>query len=100
MDALNNLASDIIEQIELKQFYRSGLRIRSMEKLTVMYSILNQTRAGSYIPLPKWIADKKACIDGKNENNRCLNYSIQCGVFGIDKVEHPERMTQKHQARI
>ena len=60
MDALNNLATYIIEQIELKQFYRSGLRIHSIEKLTVMYTILNPTRAGSYIPLPKWIADKKS----------------------------------------
>ena len=57
-----------------------------------MYTIFNPTRAGSYINLPKWIADKKACVNSKNEDNRCLKYSIQCGVFGMDKLEHPEMM--------
>jgi hypothetical protein len=67
MDVLNNLGADIIHQIEFEQFHISGLRIHSNEQVTVMYIILNPTRAGSYTNLPKWIADKKACINIKNE---------------------------------
>ena len=58
MDVMNNIAADIQIQIELKQFYESGLRIHSIDQLTVMYTIFNPTRAGCYIKLPKWIADK------------------------------------------
>ena len=28
----------------------------------------------------------------KNEDSKFLKYSIQCGAFGIDKLEHPEMM--------
>ena len=92
MDVMNNIAADIQIQIELKQFHKSGLRIHSIDQLTVMYTIFNPTRAGSYIVLPKWIASKKACINIKNEDNKCLKYSIQCGVFEIYKKDHPDRM--------
>ena len=92
MDVMNNIAADIQIQIELKQFHKSGLRIHSIDQLTLMYTIFNPTRAGSYIVLPKWIASKKACINIKNEDNKCLKYSIQCGVFEIDKLNHPEQM--------
>ena len=92
MDVMNNIASDIQKQIELKQFHKSGLRIHSIDKLTIMYSIFNPTRAGSYIKLPKWIADKKACINIKNEDNKCLKYAIQCGVLDIKDLDHPDRM--------
>ena len=92
MDVMNNIAADIQIQIELKQFHKSGLRIHSIDQLTAMYTIFNPTRAGSYIVLPKWIASKKACINIKNEDNKCLKYSIQCGVFEIYKKDHPDRM--------
>ena len=92
MDVMNNIAADIQIQIELKQFHKSGLRIHSIDHLTIMYTIFNPTRAGAYIKLPKWIADKKACINIKNDGNKCLKYSIQCRVFGIDQLDHPDRM--------
>ena len=60
MDVMNNIAADIQIQIELKQFHKSGLRIHSIDQLTLMYTIFNPTRAGSYIVLPKWIASKKS----------------------------------------
>ena len=34
----------------------------------------------------------------KDEDNRCLKYSSQCCVFGIDNLEHPERM--KHYNKL
>jgi hypothetical protein len=33
--------------------------------------------SGSYIDLPKWIKNKKACINVQNEDNRCILYSIE-----------------------
>ena len=93
-DVINKMAADIELQIELKQFHKSGLRIHAIDKLTVNFDRYNPTRAGSYIELPKWIADKKACINIKNEDNKSFKYSVQCGVLGIDKIAHPERISQ------
>ena len=39
LDVMNSIAADIQIQIELKQFYKSGLRIHSIDQLTVVYYI-------------------------------------------------------------
>jgi len=41
----------------------------------------NPVRAGSYIPLPDFIASKKACVNVKNEDNECSKWSIKCLKF-------------------
>ena len=33
-------------------------------------------RGNSYIKSPEWVANKKATINPKNEDNRCFEYSI------------------------
>jgi hypothetical protein len=43
MDVSNNMAADIQQQIEVKQFHSSGLRIHSLEKSAVMYTRFNLT---------------------------------------------------------
>ena len=92
-DVMNDMAADIETQIELKQFNKSGLRVHSVDKLTVHYDRYNPTRGGSYIELPDWIKAKKACINIKNEDNRCFKVSVQCGVHNIHLQPHPERMS-------
>ena len=90
-NSLNNMARDIELQIENKQFHKSGLIIRGIDKITIQYDRYNPTRGGSYIELPAWIAKKKACINIKDKDNKCFKYSVQCGVFGIHHKVNPER---------
>ena len=47
MYVMNNIAGYIQRQIEIKQFHKAGLRIHSIDQLTIMYSMFNPTRAGS-----------------------------------------------------
>ena len=35
---------------------------------------------------------KKACINIKNEDNKCLKYCVQCSAFKIYEKDNPERM--------
>jgi hypothetical protein len=35
----------------------------------------------SYIPLPEWVANKKAVINIKNDDNNCFIYSVLCGYL-------------------
>ena len=47
-------------------------------------------RASSYINLPKYIADKKACINVKNKDQKCFLWSVLAGLHP-SKI-HPERL--------
>ena len=97
-NSLNNMAKDIEIQIETKQFHKSGLVIRGIDKITIQYDRYNPTRGGSYIELPEWIANKKACINIKNKDNKCFKYSVQCGVLGVHHKVNPER--ESHYTKI
>ena len=41
---------------------------------------LNLTRGYSYIPLPDWLAKKKAIINPKNLDNKCFKWAIIAGL--------------------
>lgn len=90
-DTLNNTAADIELQIEQKQLHKSKFRIKGIDKIVINYDRYNPTRGGSYVELPKWIADKKACINIKNEDNKCAKYSIQCDVHKIHEKKTPRK---------
>jgi hypothetical protein len=75
-----------------KQLQKSKFRIKGIDKLLIHYDRYNPTRGGSYIELPKWIADKKACINIKNDDNKCSKYSIQCGVYKIYEKKNPQEL--------
>ena len=57
-DTLNNMSADIELQIENPDLPKSGLRLKGIDKTHIHYDRYNPTRGGSYIDLPKWIADK------------------------------------------
>ena len=51
-------------------------------------------RAGSYIDSPKWIKNKKATINPKNEDNCCFQYAL-VAALNHDKIDnHPERVSK------
>jgi hypothetical protein len=97
-DTLNNMAADIELQIENSELPKSGLRLKGIEKIHIHYDRYNPTRGGSFIPLPKWVADKKACINIKNEDNKCAKYSIQCGFYNVHEQKNPQEM--RHYTKI
>ena len=86
---LNNIAHDIEVQIEIAEFTQSGLVLLQVGRLVISYDRYNPTRGSSYIPLPDWVANKKACINIKNNDELCFNYSVQCGFYEIHKKDHP-----------
>ena len=45
----------------------------------------------SYLDLPFWTKNKKACMNIQNDDNKCFMYAVQCGVQEIYKKPHPER---------
>jgi hypothetical protein len=92
-DSITNMPKDVITLFDKADMPASNLDFEKILSMSIHYNRYNPTRGGSYIELPEWIANKKACINIKNEDNKCFKYSILCATSEIYKKEHPERVT-------
>ena len=92
-NTLQKLIDDITIDIENKALRGSGFTIVGIKELVIHLNKYNPTRGASYIPLPDWIANKKACINIKNDDSKCFKYSVQCGVHDIHMRENPQRIS-------
>ena len=62
--------------------------------MLIQMSKQNKTKAGSYIELPNILASKKAIINVKNLDNKCVVWSLLSYLHN-DKIDnHPERITK------
>ena len=50
-------------------------------------------RGRSYIKSPKWVLNKLATINPKNEDNKCFQYSITVALNHQNIENHPERIS-------
>ena len=92
-NVLNQMASDVEHQAEVMEVSESGLVITQIDKIKFNYDKYNPTRGGKFIPLPKWVSNKKACINIKNQDELCFKYSVQCGICKVYEKDHPERVS-------
>ena len=72
----------------------SGFMVDSVEKLDVCTYRYSPIQASNFIPTPKWIADKKAVINIKNDDGRCFEYSV-LAALRLEKeniIHHLERV--------
>ena len=90
--ALEDSVKQILLQIEQLEGTRSNLRFKRVISITFHYDRYDPTRAGRYIELPKSILSKKACVNIKNQDNKCLKYCIQSVVYDKINKHHPEEM--------
>ena len=96
-NVLNQMATDIEHQAEVFEMSESGLVLTQMDKIKLNFDKYNPTRGGKFIPLPNWVQSKKACINIKNEDNKCFKYSVQCGICKVYEKDHPKRLSHyKH----
>ena len=89
-NALETAVKQILLMIENLEMTASNLSFVQILSITFHYDKYNPTRAGSYILLPEFFAKKKACINIKNEDNKCFKYCIQCHVHNIHEKKNPQ----------
>lgn len=70
-------------------------RINSME---IQINYHDPLRASSFIKLPKYLADKHAIINVKNNDDKCFMWSVLCAIENIRRgvgqpISHPERIS-------
>ena len=62
--------------------------------LDVNFHRLDLTRGSSFIPLPDWIANKKAVINPKNENDEeCLKWAVTTSLHYKEIGKDPQRIS-------
>ena len=54
--------------------------IKKIDNLRININKYKPLSGNSYIDLPEWIKNKKACINIKNKDNECFKYSVTCAL--------------------
>ena len=62
--------------------------------MDVDFHQLNLMRGSSYLPLPDWLACKKAIINPHNENLECFKWAVIAATRWEEIDSHPERITK------
>ena len=86
-----NIRESTDQQMSELQERGSGWSLKRILHLSVNINKYNAMRVGSYIPLPKDIYNKKACVNVKNKDNKCFVWSVLAGLH--DEPCHPERVS-------
>ena len=55
--------------------------------------IFSLSRGGSYIDSPKWLKNKKATINPKNNDDKCFQYALTVALNYEQIKDHPERIS-------
>jgi len=68
-----------------------------IERITITYvdvEIYHPIPGGTYLPLPAWLANKKAIINVKNRDNECLKWALRATLFPPKDGKHAERTSK------
>ena len=98
-------AKEIIEEIfkSLLQIYQEGLEesmrgskfiFDSVDALHYDLNKISLSRAGSYIDSPKWLKNKKATINPKDNDDKCFQYTLAVALNYEQIKDHPERISK------
>ena len=93
---MNGVIEELLSHIENAELHASGLVINYITKFKIGYGGFRIPNGSSYIDLPLWIKNKKACINIQNDDDKCFMYAVQCGVYEIYNKPHPERQGYYH----
>ena len=89
---LDEVKAQILKKIDEFQQKGSGWVVRKVEHLDVHISRYQPLRGSTYVKLPKYIQDKKAVINVKNNDNECFKWAILAGLY--PENQHAERVSK------
>ena len=93
---MNEFAASILRDMDEFEERDSGWTLRAVEFLTIHVNRYNPMRVGSYIPLPKQILNKKACINVQNDDNKCFKWAVLSALvaYANINVHHSDRVSE------
>ena len=87
---VDEMIAHIKTQIENPALPNSRFRFDEVLFLDVNFHWLNLTRGSSYLPLPDWLARKKAIINTQNDDEECFEWAVIAALRWEDIKSHPE----------
>ena len=79
-------------QIENPALLKSRFVFDEVFYLAINFHQLNLTRGSSYLPLPDFIAKRKAMINPQNGDEKCFKWASIAADKWMDIDSHPERV--------
>ena len=73
---VDEMISCMKTQIENPALLNSRFRFDEVLFLDINFHQLNLTRGSSYLPLPDWIARKKAIINPQHDDEECFKWAV------------------------
>ena len=89
---VDGMIAHMMTQIENPVLLNSRFRFDEVLFLDVNFHQLNLTRGSSYLPLPDWLARKKAIINPQNDDDGCFKWAVITALRWTDIKSHPECM--------
>lgn len=90
IDFYVNSCIEIKNKIETQEIKGSGWSFLRPINLTMSQNKYSLFKGRSFLELPKWIADKKAIINVKNDDEKCFKWALLSALYSVDK--DPQRL--------
>ena len=96
-EQIESFAGELMVQIQEFQGNRSGWVFHSIRFLEINIYKYRALKGSSYIELPKFIQNKKACLNVKNSDEKCFLYSVILHYNpNITHIERGESVFKKY----
>ena len=98
----HSTATEIVDKMSEFQERDSGWALSGIISVEINFNEYRPIRGGSYIPTPKEIANRRACVNVKNRDNYCFKWAIisalapsvnnndRCGSYKIRNIRDEE----------
>ena len=94
-EIVGEMTKHMKEQIENPALLNSRFIFNEVLFTNVNFHQLNLTRGSSYLPLPNWLACKKAIINKKNNKNQeCFKWAVIVASRWEEINNNPERISK------
>ena len=93
---IDHVTDPILKDMEEFEQRESGWSLKRIELLNVIMQKYNPMRCGTYIRLPKSIAQRGACINVQNDDDMCFKWAILSALVPLRgiKIDHAYRVQQ------
>ena len=99
LSEINEIANEMIahmrEQIENPALLNSRFVFDEVLFMDIDFHQLNLKIGSSYIPLPEWLANKKAVINPRNEDQECFKWAVIAASKWEEIGNNPEPVSKR-----